>query len=675
MQSIIVRISRYDSGERLRFTRADVEQLATKQSEWEVSAVEQAIAKLDYRDAFARVIARVINVGSISTELMAALYPWCRIRDGVDLIALADGDRSLKLLELSEHGRFPQDFEGGALRGLALHAAWILEGEPLRPRITKELYRARERYPGLRGHYHVAIFEELARALREDSLARDDDAVLPEDVRDLRAALSTSRGMALRSVLQKLESVDTLPPLHGMKKEIIHAAPKAGRNEPCPCGSGQKYKRCHGSTDQDAPLPPSTLMADDINSMLFDQLCMLDPKALADAPLSALLDRFLVGDAYARAEQILAVLESRASVLHDHVSNRRSLMIHDAASRFRLDFVQRHIGKLSSADRANLEPYIPLGLALHTRSPDLGERLLEAASHAVKDETGKRAQVLAAHMLAHAPALGILLGRGCMLSREEASKALLVLAEDARAQLGLPPAEDLAVKIHAGLQHEQKARDARKEAEGLRATLQEMTQRVRELERHGLDLEAQLRARAAAASAERGASGFSEPADVRTLREKIETLQARIREGNEERAALRRELAEAGAPSTGAGRTLSVNPDAEPDDDGEAVDDEQQPRRILVPSWSRAGEDGLRAIPPHVATEALRTVADLAAGDVAAWRAVKRPKSIDRSVLLARIGIHHRLLFSVDGDRLQVLEMVSRSGLDVAIKRLRATTG
>lgn len=22
--------------------------------------------------------------------------------------------------------------------------------------------------------------------------------------------------------------------------------PKVGRNEPCPCGSGQKYKRCHG---------------------------------------------------------------------------------------------------------------------------------------------------------------------------------------------------------------------------------------------------------------------------------------------------------------------------------------------------------------------------------------------------------------------------------------------
>ena len=26
----------------------------------------------------------------------------------------------------------------------------------------------------------------------------------------------------------------------------IVAAPKVGRNDPCPCGSGKKYKNCHG---------------------------------------------------------------------------------------------------------------------------------------------------------------------------------------------------------------------------------------------------------------------------------------------------------------------------------------------------------------------------------------------------------------------------------------------
>ena len=30
--------------------------------------------------------------------------------------------------------------------------------------------------------------------------------------------------------------------------EPYMAPPKTGRNEPCPCGSGKKYKKCHGVT-------------------------------------------------------------------------------------------------------------------------------------------------------------------------------------------------------------------------------------------------------------------------------------------------------------------------------------------------------------------------------------------------------------------------------------------
>ena len=33
------------------------------------------------------------------------------------------------------------------------------------------------------------------------------------------------------------------------KKEQEELFVKAGRNEPCPCGSGKKYKQCHGRTD------------------------------------------------------------------------------------------------------------------------------------------------------------------------------------------------------------------------------------------------------------------------------------------------------------------------------------------------------------------------------------------------------------------------------------------
>ena len=32
----------------------------------------------------------------------------------------------------------------------------------------------------------------------------------------------------------------------GPKQEAVRAEPKPGRNDPCPCGSGKKYKKCHG---------------------------------------------------------------------------------------------------------------------------------------------------------------------------------------------------------------------------------------------------------------------------------------------------------------------------------------------------------------------------------------------------------------------------------------------
>jgi preprotein translocase subunit SecA len=31
-----------------------------------------------------------------------------------------------------------------------------------------------------------------------------------------------------------------------VKSEPISVGPKIGRNDPCPCGSGKKYKACHG---------------------------------------------------------------------------------------------------------------------------------------------------------------------------------------------------------------------------------------------------------------------------------------------------------------------------------------------------------------------------------------------------------------------------------------------
>ncbi|MEE1097475.1 MAG: SEC-C metal-binding domain-containing protein, partial [Bacteroidales bacterium] len=35
------------------------------------------------------------------------------------------------------------------------------------------------------------------------------------------------------------------------KPQPVHVEKKVGRNDPCPCGSGKKYKHCHGKMSEE----------------------------------------------------------------------------------------------------------------------------------------------------------------------------------------------------------------------------------------------------------------------------------------------------------------------------------------------------------------------------------------------------------------------------------------
>jgi preprotein translocase subunit SecA len=42
---------------------------------------------------------------------------------------------------------------------------------------------------------------------------------------------------------------DYIDPSENVKQEPVKVGPKIGRNDPCPCGSGKKYKNCHGKVE------------------------------------------------------------------------------------------------------------------------------------------------------------------------------------------------------------------------------------------------------------------------------------------------------------------------------------------------------------------------------------------------------------------------------------------
>ncbi len=73
----------------------------------------------------------------------------------------------------------------------------------------------------------------------------------------------------------------------------------------------------------------------------------------------------------------------------------------------------------------------------------------------------------------------------------------------------------------------------------------------------------------------------------------------------------------------------------------------------------------------NVAATTMRTVGALAAGDLAAWRAVEQARDMPHQLYMTRIGPDHRLIFRLDSG-LDVLDVVTRESLPSILERLRS---
>ena len=85
----------------------------------------------------------------------------------------------------------------------------------------------------------------ILRHLPPDPDADDDEAAR---FAEERAAIERDHPLAdLDDAIDELVgSVMDIADATIPRRPVERAAPKVGRNEPCPCGSGKKYKHCHG---------------------------------------------------------------------------------------------------------------------------------------------------------------------------------------------------------------------------------------------------------------------------------------------------------------------------------------------------------------------------------------------------------------------------------------------
>ena len=86
---------------------------------------------------------------------------------------------------------------------------------------------------------HSAIPVEQNAPLREGKEQKTDMSKMKVRKDELVAAGSNNGNIVD-------EGRDYYDPSENVKQEPIKVGPKVGRNDPCPCGSGKKYKHCHG---------------------------------------------------------------------------------------------------------------------------------------------------------------------------------------------------------------------------------------------------------------------------------------------------------------------------------------------------------------------------------------------------------------------------------------------
>jgi preprotein translocase subunit SecA len=94
------------------------------------------------------------------------------------------------------------------------------------------------------------MFEALLTRIDDDTvgkvfrvhLGREAPTPRPVQVRALHPELA-----ALAERTRKPQESYANSPEERQPQQVVRQAPKVGRNEPCPCGSGKKYKKCCGA--------------------------------------------------------------------------------------------------------------------------------------------------------------------------------------------------------------------------------------------------------------------------------------------------------------------------------------------------------------------------------------------------------------------------------------------
>jgi hypothetical protein len=587
------------------------------------------------------------------------------------LIALVPAAERAQLVDVVEKRRFPQTRESADLEAIVLFAAWRAGADV--PRVIPELRRLSARPMAAESY---ALLATIAASIDDANVAAATKPIAAFAKEYAKQVASDEKAMSapLPAVLASLPAEVETPRAAGF---TVRAAKQVGRNDPCPCGSGLKYKKCCADKPAEREAAPSPipgvswddflagdrLAPEHVADLALRDLVRVDLAKLADPALIAAFNRFRSAHEWTHAERVVAEAARRKLARLDEM--RDELVIH-LLEYGELARARQHIAELP----ADLAKLFALELAIDDGPEPAWRALLHAAREAATDRVA--AIDLAYSLLRAAPALGIVAARACVGTLQfDDPDILMEMLEDARDRLNVPP-DDPAWDVLEALTDKTRAKQKPAEPDDkLRGALAESSARIDELERKLSAARTELDHARTRPAAEL----MRQPERNDSLDERVRELEALIREGNAERRELRKQLETVAPAEEAASRRegpRARRATVEEGDEDVADDIELGQREVTIPRFERRAIDALEDVPANVAAETMRTIGTLAAGDGFAWRSVKQAKDMARPVLMARVGIHHRVLFRVEDGALDVLDLITREQLLTTLKRLRA---
>ena len=102
------------------------------------------------------------------------------------------------------------------------------------------------------------MFSEMMGRIQTNTVSKLFRVRIERHEESVPAIREELREMTERGVDNKSEDAEQGEPAAGRRRDargrsvdpVRRERPKVGRNDPCPCGSRKKYKKCHGKEDE-----------------------------------------------------------------------------------------------------------------------------------------------------------------------------------------------------------------------------------------------------------------------------------------------------------------------------------------------------------------------------------------------------------------------------------------